>query len=207
MPRKRQSVSSMSINTIKRDLVPLIIDASTDSSEALSRRPDRYREASMGYIAWDYICNAVWEELRKSPDWRISNTENDLVLTCTSGPEDIRLRVCRVDPNTRLPTSGKRAKESAYRGPLLSEDLCDLVYTSHEFVVGYDAGILSGIGSITLQLLSSSSETVWSQTLAVLYDASVHDIKPQSTGRERLPKGIPSRRQEQPKAIPKEGKK
>lgn len=207
MPQNRLSVSPEIIHAIDRDLVPLVIEANSDSSDALSVRPDRYTEASMGYITWDHTRRAVWEVLRKSQDWRVSNLENDLVLTCLAGPEDFRLRVCRVHPQTRLPTSGKRAKENAYHGPLLSDDLHTLIFTSHEFLVGYDTGILSGVGKITLQVLWSSADSIFSQTLAVLYDGSVHDTTPPSAIQEDIPKGRPSRRQEQPSSVPAHSKK
>ena len=207
MPKFRSSVPPETVKAIARDLVPLVLDANADSSEALSSRPDRYSEASMGYITWDHSRRAIWEELRKSPDWRITNTENDLVLTCLAGPEDLRLRLCRVDPNTRLPTSGKRAKQNAYQRPLLSDELHQLVYHPHEFLVGYDTGIFSGVGKITLQLLWASSEAVYSETIAVLYDATIHDTKPMPAPQESIPKGIPSRRQAQPNSEPVVGGK
>jgi len=171
-------------------------------------RHDRYSEASMGYITWDHSRRAIWEVLRKSSTWRITNTENDLVLTCLAGLEDFRLRVCRVDPDRRLPTSGKRAKQNAYQGPLLSDELYQLVYRSHEFLVGYDTGILSGIGKITLQMLwASSDDKVDTETIAVLYDATVHNTKPMPAPQESIPKGVPSRRQVQPKSEPMVDKK
>lgn len=207
MPETRLSIQPAIIQTINRDLVPLIIEANRDSSEALRGRTDRYTEASMGYITWDHSRRAIWEVIRKLPDWRISNIENDLVLTCLAGAEDLRLRVCRVNPKTRLPTSGKRAKENAYNGPLLSEELLRFL-PMHEYLIGYDTGILSGVGRITLQALWATADLMHSQTLAVLYDATVHDTQPQPTQLpEELPKGKPSRRQESPQSEPLESEK
>lgn len=207
MPAKRQFVCPEVIRAIERDLVPLLVEANADSSEALSLRPDRYTEGSMGYITWDHARRAVWEVLGRSPDWRVSNQENDLVLTCLAGPEDFRLRVCRVHPRTRLPTSGKRARENACQGPWLSDQLQHLMYPTREFLVGYDTGILSGVGKITLQVLWSSADSLYSRTLALLYDASVQDSMQVPAIRENIPKGKPSRRQERPNPVTAHGKK
>ena len=182
------------VAAIQRDILPLLLEANMDSSNALRGNQHRFSEASMGYITWDHLRHGLYETRRNLKDWRITSFENDLVAIYTAGTRDIRVRVCRVHPLTRIPTSGKRAKQRACQWPLLSDDLLPHLCRSHDLLIGYDTGILSGIGKVTLQLLYGAKNSISTVVLYTLYDPSTHDTTPHSVQRETLPKGKPVRR-------------
>jgi hypothetical protein len=195
MSEKSSFVPEETLEAIRRDLLPLIKEACSDTSQALSERPDRFGEPSMGYAAWEHCRNGICETLKEAGNWRLSDYENDLVLTCMTGDGDFSLRVCRVDPKTRLPTSGKRARQGAVNWLYFSEELRDLSRCGH--VLGYDATIPSGLGKITLQrLYCTDGRNITSITLATLYDAALPQAGEAATPQENLPKAKPSRRKE-----------
>lgn len=180
------------VTSIKENFVPVIREGITTSCELLRDRSDRYSEKSLGYISWDYSQQGFQEVCRDLPHWTLKERES--ILVYQDDEQQLHFRACRVDPDTRLPTSGRGAKKSATGWLFLPGVFNACMGKTRELLIAYDMGLFSGIGKITLQVLYTRAESMHTEILETLYDASMNEVRNQPIQREELPKGKLSRR-------------
>ena len=191
-------ISQDCLQAIKKDVLPLLLEAVEDSGISLKERVDRYSERSMGYLVWDHFQHGIEERLGAADSWFLPSSCDEPVLVYKGDDNRrIRFRVCRVSEENRLPTSNQNARKHAYPGAVhlfFTEELERLFKKSHELVLGYDMGMLSGIGQVTLQILYTSEGKIRTEVLAILYNGSLHETNVPVVPREVIPRGKPSRR-------------
>ena len=190
----QEELPSSLIECAREDLLPLVLEACEDARSIFAIRPARLDEACVGYLCWRHIFNGVQGTHLRKKGWELSLAENDLVVSTNLGGASYRLRICRVDPRTRLPRS-KRARDSAQgSGILPSEELIKLLENKSELIIGYDTTGISGVGKVAIQKLYTNGSSIWTNVLEILYDVTRVTTEVELIAEESIPHRKPVRK-------------
>ena len=123
-------------------------------------RPDgtnNFDNYMFGCSCWCNVYNRLDRELTQHPFFTKKSYKKVLTITCPNGEDELKFYVSRVDEKGRVPCAGKSIKVQLQEQAFLSEEVQGIMAHSESsvFMIGYDIRILSGLGKITLDMLSA----------------------------------------------------